>query len=106
MPWLYRKYGLNLDMVPYEREGIAAGSGAAYRYNIALAIRNHWFVCRWLEEHPDDRTRYGEPGFMYYDVLALAEAEYLELPPFLERDSEHRYPDLEGFNFRLMFLAS
>ena len=45
----------------------------------------HYLVCRWLESHPADQEKWGQPGFMYFDILHKAEQEYLGLPSWEER---------------------
>jgi len=65
---LYKKYGLSLQYAPTHDI-----------VSVARAIRNHWLVCRFLEEHPNiaDKYRSREKAFMYYDILAAAEKEFL-----------------------------
>lgn len=70
LPDLYRKYGLSIGVAFKQRD---------------LAIKNHWLVCRYLEEHSEVAAKWRSPGFMYYDILDAAEQLYLGLPPYSER---------------------
>jgi len=66
---LYEKYGLSLKYAPTHDI-----------VSVARAIRNHWLVCKFLEEHPSVVGKYRgrkEVAFMYYGILAAAEKEFL-----------------------------
>lgn len=92
LPELYAKYGLDivwLTMWPFfvlqdgqtiQALGYADGYYDHLIENANLAIRYHWLVCRYLEEHPDAAHRYrgGECGWWYYDILDRAEQEYAQ----------------------------
>ena len=66
VPHLYKKYGLSLHFAPTYNVTRTAG-----------AIRNHWLVCRFLEEHPGAVRGFILRRMQYYDVLAAAEKRYL-----------------------------
>ena len=63
---LYGKYRLSLNMAPMYDIVSTAG-----------AIRNHWLVCKFLEEYPDVAGKYALRKLLYYDVLAAAEKKYV-----------------------------
>lgn len=46
----------------------------------------HHLVCRWLDEHEEERGRFRANGLSYHDVLEKAEVEYLGWPPYEERE--------------------
>ena len=42
----------------------------------AKSFARHWAVVKYLDSHPNARAKWGLPGFMYYDILTMAEKEY------------------------------
>ena len=73
IPEIWQKYGLE----PHKRGTVRF---ATLR---ALPIACHWLVSKYLEQHPEARKLWHHicdpDGLNYFDVLRLAEEEYLGL---------------------------
>lgn len=88
LPESYKKYGLSIGLLhiremPLEEARACSDllmAQGEFERRVYSAIKNHWHVCRYLDEHPDaaDGFLARRPGYWYYDILELAEEEYCQ----------------------------
>lgn len=82
LPDLYEKYRLSIYW-PWWGFGYRASwsqwriTNEELQATIDKAIKHHWLVCRHLEKNPEVASAFlrRKKGYLYYDVLAMAEAK-------------------------------